>query len=255
MSSKRRSPIWTISKDKLQSILDKSSTIKEVIRKLGYADPSQGAHNRRLHQRIKEDSLDTTKFESNCKLWRNKFNAAVTMKRARPIEEYFIENSTVRRESLKKKLVDDKLIPFICAMCGIKDTWNERPLSLHLDHINGVNNDNRLENLRFLCPNCHSQTETYSGKNSTSRKMCVSCNTNLPQTTYGKYCSICKPKNSAKRAFYARESKRKFHTTKEELIKTIQYYSGNMTSVGKHYGVSCNSIRKRCRLYNIDWSN
>ncbi|MBX9580218.1 MAG: HNH endonuclease [Gemmataceae bacterium] len=50
-----------------------------------------------------------------------------------------------------------------CTRCGISE-WQGCPLSLHLDHVNGVNNDNRLENLRFLCPNCHSQTESYCKK-------------------------------------------------------------------------------------------
>ena len=51
-----------------------------------------------------------------------------------------------------------------CQKCGISE-WLGNPLTLQLDHINGVNNDHRLTNLRFLCPNCHSQTDTYAGKN------------------------------------------------------------------------------------------
>lgn len=52
-----------------------------------------------------------------------------------------------------------------CACCGNTGEWNGRPLVLQLDHINGDNCDNRLENLRFLCPNCHSQTDTFAGRN------------------------------------------------------------------------------------------
>ena len=51
-------------------------------------------------------------------------------------------------------------VPYACTTCGINE-WQGKPLTLHLDHINGINNDNRIENLRLLCPNCHSQTETY----------------------------------------------------------------------------------------------
>ena len=50
--------------------------------------------------------------------------------------------------------------------CCNKGEWLGKPLVLQLDHINGVRDDHRLENLRFLCPNCHSQTDTYGGKNS-----------------------------------------------------------------------------------------
>jgi Zn finger protein HypA/HybF involved in hydrogenase expression len=79
-------------------------------------------------------------------------------KRILNLEEY------ATRASIRKIIIKENLIEYKCSECGIQ-TWNNKPLSLHLDHINGRSNDNRLENLRFLCPNCHSQTETYTGKN------------------------------------------------------------------------------------------
>jgi len=74
---------------------------------------------------------------------------------------------TCSRSKIKNRIVKNGLLPYKCAICNI-DSWNNKPISLHLDHINGINNDNRLDNLRFLCPNCHSQTESYCGKNNTS---------------------------------------------------------------------------------------
>jgi ribosomal protein L44E len=68
------------------------------------------------------------------------------------------------RASVRKKIIKDQLIKYECNMCKLSE-WNGKQLSLHLDHINGKNGDHRLENLRFLCPNCHSQTETYVGRN------------------------------------------------------------------------------------------
>lgn len=67
------------------------------------------------------------------------------------------------RGSIKKRLLETG-IKNQCSICSI-DSWCERPLSLALDHINGVNTDNRIENLRLICPNCHSQTPTYCGRN------------------------------------------------------------------------------------------
>lgn len=71
---------------------------------------------------------------------------------------------SVSRHTIKERIVKDNLIPYECAECHT-DQWRGKKLTLHLDHINGINNDNRLDNLRFLCPNCHSQTDTYCGKN------------------------------------------------------------------------------------------
>jgi 5-methylcytosine-specific restriction endonuclease McrA len=68
------------------------------------------------------------------------------------------------RTHIKTRLIRAGLLENRCGECGLSE-WRGKPLSVHIDHINGVKNDNRLENLRMLCPNCHSQTETYSGKN------------------------------------------------------------------------------------------
>ena len=79
-------------------------------------------------------------------------------KRITRLEDY------ATRACVRKTIIRDNLLPYECSECGISE-WNGRKLALHLDHINGKNGDHRLENLRFLCPNCHSQTETYTGKN------------------------------------------------------------------------------------------
>ena len=76
----------------------------------------------------------------------------------------FVENSTSGRSNVRRRLIVDKLIEYWCAECDNKGTHNGKILSLQLDHVNGINNDDRLSNLRFLCPNCHSQTDTFAGK-------------------------------------------------------------------------------------------
>lgn len=74
------------------------------------------------------------------------------------------------RTHIKLRLLKDGLLENRCQSCGLSE-WRGQPLSMHLDHINGVRNDNRLENLRMLCPNCHSQTPTYSGRNARLRRL------------------------------------------------------------------------------------
>ena len=68
------------------------------------------------------------------------------------------------RKDVKKRMVSEGHLENKCYECGITD-WNSKPLVCHLEHINGISNDHRLENLTMLCPNCHSQTSTYAGKN------------------------------------------------------------------------------------------
>ena len=80
-------------------------------------------------------------------------------------EEMFCEGSTVARHIVKRHVINRELIANQCAICGIPPLWQGEPMSLVLDHINGVNNDNRLENLRLICNNCDSQLPTYKKKN------------------------------------------------------------------------------------------
>jgi len=86
-------------------------------------------------------------------------------------DEIFIENSNVKREQIKNILIKENLMEYTCSDCGNSGIWNNKVINLQLDHINGIRDDNRLSNLRFLCPNCHSQTETFCTKNSNSKKI------------------------------------------------------------------------------------
>ena len=79
--------------------------------------------------------------------------------------DVFVENSTYARHRIKMRIINQNLIRYECACCGIGPLWQNKPMPLILDHINGINNDNRLENLRFVCSNCDSQLPTYKSKN------------------------------------------------------------------------------------------
>jgi len=85
----------------------------------------------------------------------------------KPIEEILVENSTYNTSHLYKRLIDAELKIHQCESCWNID-WLGLPIAIEVDHINGINNDHRLENLRFLCPNCHSQTKTWRGRNKVS---------------------------------------------------------------------------------------
>lgn len=81
-----------------------------------------------------------------------------------PLEEILVEGRYFQSYKLKRRLLEAKLFEPICSICKL-EKWLEKPISLELDHMNGNNSDNRIENLRLLCPNCHSTTSNYRGRN------------------------------------------------------------------------------------------
>lgn len=88
-------------------------------------------------------------------LWNEKFS----------LEKVCVEDSTYPRGCLKKRIIENELISYECEICKLGPIWLGKPMPLILDHKNGVNNDNRLDNLRFVCSNCYCQLPTYKSKN------------------------------------------------------------------------------------------
>lgn len=82
-----------------------------------------------------------------------------------PLDAVMVVDSPYPRSCLKKRLISNSIIPYVCGCCGIGPEWHGKEMPLILDHINGVNNDNRLENLRFVCSNCDSTLPTYKSRN------------------------------------------------------------------------------------------
>jgi hypothetical protein len=152
-------------KEKLKPIIDSSFSVREVILKLGLKDA--GGNYNSIKNIINKYEFDTTHFRGQ--LW-SKGNTSLNDKRIKSkyssIDEIFKTNSTVGNERIKRILISENLIKNKCGgkNCNVIDNWNGKKIILELDHINGVNNDNRIKNLRLLCPNCHSQTPTFRRK-------------------------------------------------------------------------------------------
>lgn len=107
------------------------------------------------------------------------------------IDEILIEGGNSNCHWVKAGILEHELIENKCSSCGISGEYNGSPLTLHLEHINGVRNDHRLENLTFLCPNCHSQTNTYCGGNIDSKEKCPKCNEGFARKSYRGMCHPC----------------------------------------------------------------
>jgi len=150
-----RSRRWT--EQELVDAVRESSSLSEVARRLGY-NTSGGIH-RFLKAHIVRRDLDTSHFTGQA--WAN--GKRFPGRRARSLEEILTDRSTYHSWKLKKRLLAAGLLEPRCARCGL-DEWQGQRIVLELDHVNGAHTDNRLENLRLLCPNCHSLTETYAGR-------------------------------------------------------------------------------------------
>jgi 5-methylcytosine-specific restriction endonuclease McrA len=139
--------------------INSSQSYRQALIKLGLKPI--GGNYRILQRRIKEIKLDTGHFTGQGHLKGKTHNWATRT----PLTEILVEGSNYQSYGLKNRLLKEKIIENKCSECGLLDEWNGKKINHHLDHINGINTDNRLENLRLLCPNCHSQTDTYTGKN------------------------------------------------------------------------------------------
>lgn len=150
-----RASIWKI---KFINLVKSSLNISEVLFKLGYTTKGNSWGYSQVKQRMKDLNLSGKDFRGK--------SAMITFNEQNKInlDELFCENSKHPRNILRKYILQNRILPYKCEICGISE-WQNKKLSLELDHINGINNDNKIENLRFLCPNCHSQTITYGSKN------------------------------------------------------------------------------------------
>lgn len=94
-------------------------------------------------------------------------DARIRLTRTLTDAECFCVDSKVDRKALRIRLLER--IRYECDVCHLPPVWNGKELTLQLEHKNGISNDNRLENLCFLCPNCHTQTKTWGGRNAANK--------------------------------------------------------------------------------------
>lgn len=142
---------WT--DQQLKAAIETSISISDTLRKIGLA--VRPGNFQTVKKYITKLELDTSHF-----LGQGHGRSIPPQKRS--LKEILVEDSTYAKSStVKKRLIKEGLLVEQCALCSLKGTWNERPLVLVLDHVNGHRTDYRIENLRLLCPNCNSQQPTF----------------------------------------------------------------------------------------------
>lgn len=212
-----KSNVSKCSDEEFARIISESQTYKEALSKLGYHH-SGGAYAT-LRKRIQELNLSVEHMTPAARYGKRREKI--------PNNEVFIKDYKggvkVRRRVLK-----GELIPYCCAICGQEAEWHGLPLTLTLDHINGDHYDNRLENLRFLCPNCDSQQPTYGAKNK-----------------HGYGSNFNAPSKKAKK-----QVKKEPKVSKEEFMKELITFK-SFVEMGKRFKVSDNAVRRWCKKWNL----
>ena len=146
-----------VNDDFFADIISSSVSARQVIERVGWK--MGGGSYTMLYDRVQRLGLDTSHFvgQAYLKGKTHDFNT-------KPIDTYLVDGRETRSHSLKMRLIKDGLKQHRCEECNNTE-WNGQPIPIALDHVNGDKLDNRLENLRILCPNCHAQTPTFAGKN------------------------------------------------------------------------------------------
>jgi hypothetical protein len=227
----------------VRAAVAESPSLTVALRRLGLR-PAGGNH-RTLRSLIERYGISTDHFNPNWVL------RGPRPRRATPLYEVLVENSHYNRTKLKQRLYDAGLRRRECELCGQGEAWQGRQMSLILDHINGVATDNRIENLRIVCPNCAATLDTHCGrKNRICRepRSCLRCGRGfIPKYPTHRYCSHACGVHS-KGSHEPRPERRKVERPPyEELIADVA--STSFSAVGRKYGVSDNAVRKWIRWY------
>ncbi|MDX6601974.1 MAG: hypothetical protein QOF13_1176 [Solirubrobacterales bacterium] len=227
--------------------VEASRSYSEVLRRLGMR-PAGGNHALLRKYVDKVWQIPTDHFDPGASSIRNLHQVPI------PLKEILVADSTYSRSKLKERLFDDGLKERSCEQCGQGEAWRGRSMSLILDHINGIPDDNRIENLQIVCPNCAATLDTHCGRKNRRgpvMRACKRCGKQFTakyrtHTYCSRACGVRWDRTSLRGKPHL--SQRKVaRPSYQQLLNEID--TMGFVAVGCKYGVSDNAVRKWVRFY------
>lgn len=235
------SVIYDLTSEEFKQFVESAASTSDLLRMMGLG--IGGNNYLTLKKRLILEGFDPQILVLKSRL---KLKALVSAN-THTLDDYLTNTHPIKSTRLKAKLLTVGLIEEVCASCNQGPTWNNKPLTLQLDHVNGVNTDNRLENLRLLCPNCHTQTDTYAGRSLKRQNHCIECGSVCSKGRL--YCLECKmARAKMTQTSFVRPAKINW-PSKEELEKLV--WEMPRTELALQLGVSDKAIAKHCRKLEI----
>lgn len=207
-----------------------NTSIAAVLRALGRAQV--GSNYRFVKREVQLRGLDTAHWKGRQPPPQGFRGAA--------LESLLVAGSSTNRGSLKRRLIREGHLINACNICGLTD-WQGAPITLRLDHVNGVRDDNRASNLRLLCPNCDSQTPYYCGRNKPKTQAIPPrgknpCSCGNWKCASASMCSKCFDVDRPTKAVWP-----------EDAALLAEVRGSSLSAVGRRLGVSANAVKKRLR--------
>ena len=214
--------------EELQQIAEDCTSMREFVKRIGYK--STACYN------------TVRKYCTKVGVSLEHFTGVAKGSIKRTPENTFIKDSTASQAVLRRLYTKGNYTEYKCSICGQEPFWNGKELTLTLDHINGINNDDRLENLRWVCPNCDRQLDTFCARNANRvtfynhkekiQNYCIDCG--KPIAADSTRCQEC----------YGKSIRLVERPSKNELEQILTNNNGNFTYVGKMYNVTDNTTNR-----------
>ncbi len=240
-------------KAEARAAIGASKSWAESLRRLGLC--SSGGAWRVLKKYAEIWEIPTEHFDPRARCGEN------LTRKQKPLSEVLVQGSSHSRQNIKRRLLAEGLKEPRCELCGQGEIWRGRPMSMILDHINGVRDDHRLENLQMVCPNCAATLDTHCGRRNRierAKRQCLRCREEfVPRYASQRYCSRrcgvrwdragLTRKRPGRRGVPVARYRKVERPPYEKLLAEIAATS--YLAVGRKYGVSDNAVRKWVRFY------